>query len=80
MKRPPIVTAGTIANLIRQKHITRDGQPNEWPVTCRTCAASIRKGEGRRWHTLPYRYFYLCPKCDERWHAEAQALLAGNDE
>jgi hypothetical protein len=61
--------------LIRQKHITRDGNPNQWPVICRTCGASIRKREGRRWHTLPYRYLYLCSKCDDHWHAEAQALL-----
>ena len=78
MQRPPIVNADTIVDLIRQKRITRDGKPNDWVLTCRTCGVPIPKAEGRRWYTLPYRYLYLCPKCDDRWHAEAQALLAGN--
>jgi hypothetical protein len=78
MERPPIVNAGTIATLIRQKRITRDGKPNDRLLTCRTCGGSIPKAKGRRWYTLSYRYLYLCPKCDDRWNAEAQAMLQGD--
>ena len=72
MKRPPIVNADTIAALIQQGRITREGTPNQQSVTCRTCGAKIPKGEGRCWYTLSYRHLFLCSKCDDQWAAELQ--------
>jgi predicted RNA-binding protein YlqC (UPF0109 family) len=72
MKRPPIVNADTIADLIQQGRITREGTPNQKPATCRTCGIPIPPGEGRRWYTLSYRYLFLCSKCDDQWSAELQ--------
>jgi hypothetical protein len=75
MHHPPIVNADSIANLIRQHRVTRDGEPNKQPVTCRTCGVPIPKGRGRRWHTLPCRYVFLCLKCDDQWHTEAETRV-----
>ena len=80
MHHPPIVNADSMADLIRQQRITRNGEPNQQPVACRICGMPIPIGQGRRWHTLPFRYVFLCPKCDEQWHAEARVAPTRNGQ
>jgi hypothetical protein len=77
MQHPPIVNVDTIAGLIRQQRIARNGTPNKHLVACRICGISIPQGEGRCWCTLPYRYLFPCPKCDNYWRIEVGAVLRG---